>query len=288
MKKIYFKLSLLMIIGGFAIMGISAALDFSLPFSNPESWTKRFDSQWHTGKDLYAYDFNKDGGDAGEPILATADGTVVFSGNTTTSGGIVTIKHDGFSSLYAHLSARRLSVKVGDFVKKGQVIGYVGGPGEGGAFTTGSHLHFAVYKQESGGRLVAYDLKGLSAFNNMRMYGSGGVFERVAGAIGDLFFGKDVGGSLPLKPIEKIDLTPISGMVEDFYRWAFGVAGVVAFGVLIYGGILYISSAGNASKQGDAKEWIKAAISGLFLLLTAYIILYTINPCIVSFGGSCS
>ncbi|MEK7144047.1 MAG: hypothetical protein AAB820_01815, partial [Patescibacteria group bacterium] len=52
-------------------------------------------------------------------------------------------------------------------------------------------------------------------------------------------------------------------------------------GVIIYGAILYTISAGNASKQADAKEWITAAIWGLLLLLAAYLILWTINKDIV-------
>ncbi len=53
-------------------------------------------------------------------------------------------------------------------------------------------------------------------------------------------------------------------------------------GVLIYGAILYTVSAGNTSKQQDARSWITGAIWGLALLLAAYLILYTINPDLVN------
>ncbi len=74
--------------------------------------------------------------------------------------------------------------------------------------------------------------------------------------------------------------SPVS-FVAWFYSFALGLVGIAVFGVIIYGAILHTVSAGNASKQADAKEWITAAIWGLLLLLAAYLILYTINEDIV-------
>lgn len=71
------------------------------------------------------------------------------------------------------------------------------------------------------------------------------------------------------------------GGVSGILSWAIGIGGLLAMGVIIYGGVLYIVSAGIPSKQEDAKEWIKAAIYGLALLLGAYLILNTINPAIL-------
>jgi hypothetical protein len=71
------------------------------------------------------------------------------------------------------------------------------------------------------------------------------------------------------------------GSASSLLNWAIGIGSVVALGVIIYGGILYTASAGNASLKGDAKEWIKAAVYGLLLLLSAYLILNTINPAIL-------
>lgn len=83
----------------------------------------------------------------------------------------------------------------------------------------------------------------------------------------------------------KGETTP-SGLVEKIYNYSFGVAGALAVGVLIYGGLLHIISAGNTSKQQDAKEWITAAVWGLALLLGAYVILWTINPDLVNLKTS--
>jgi hypothetical protein len=66
--------------------------------------------------------------------------------------------------------------------------------------------------------------------------------------------------------------------VADFYWFALIIGGVIAFGVVVYGGIKYMTSAGNPSGQSDAKEWIEAAILGILLLAGVYFILSVINP----------
>ena len=66
--------------------------------------------------------------------------------------------------------------------------------------------------------------------------------------------------------------------VANFYQFALMIAGVLAFGVIVYGGVKYMTSAGNPSGQGDAKEWIEAALLGLLLLVGAYFILNVVNP----------
>jgi hypothetical protein len=72
--------------------------------------------------------------------------------------------------------------------------------------------------------------------------------------------------------------TSPGGFVNYFYQYALGVGGILAFGVVVYGGVRYMISAGNPSGQSDAKEWIKAALMGLLLLAGAYFILNVINP----------
>jgi hypothetical protein len=66
--------------------------------------------------------------------------------------------------------------------------------------------------------------------------------------------------------------------VANFYQFALMIGGVLAFGVIVYGGVRYTTSFGNPSGQGDAKEWIEAALLGLLLLIGAYFILDFINP----------
>lgn len=81
------------------------------------------------------------GAKRGTPILAAADGTVIFSGWKGGYGKVVKIQHkDGYVTLYAHQS--RIRVKKNEQVKVGQIIGYVGSTGR----STGPHLHFGLYK----------------------------------------------------------------------------------------------------------------------------------------------
>ena len=81
------------------------------------------------------------GAKRGTPILAAADGRVIFSGRKGGYGKVIKIQHkDGYVTLYAHQS--RLKVKKGKQVKAGQIIGYVGSTGR----STGPHLHFGLYK----------------------------------------------------------------------------------------------------------------------------------------------
>ncbi len=76
--------------------------------------------------------------------------------------------------------------------------------------------------------------------------------------------------------------TSSGAFVSGFYNFALMIGGVLAFGAIVYGGILYAASAGNPSKQSEGKEWVKSALLGLLLLAGSYLILYTINPNLVN------
>ncbi len=76
----------------------------------------------------------------GTPIHATNDGVVVLAEMLYLTGNAIYLDHGmGLFSQYAHMS--ELKVKVGDRVKKGDVIGLVGTTG----FSTGPHLHFTFW-----------------------------------------------------------------------------------------------------------------------------------------------
>ncbi len=77
---------------------------------------------------------------SGTPVLATADGKVVQTGQTDDLGNYILIQHKyGFYTRYAHLS--RFAGKYREsIVKKGDIIGYVGSTG----LSTGPHLHYEV------------------------------------------------------------------------------------------------------------------------------------------------
>jgi hypothetical protein len=71
-------------------------------------------------------------------------------------------------------------------------------------------------------------------------------------------------------------------MIYRFYRYALSVAGALATIRVVWGGVLYMISAGNSSKQADARDIISSAVWGLLLLAGAYLVLNTINPEIVN------
>ena len=81
-------------------------------------------------------------GRKGNPVIATADGIVRFSGvsKDTGFGNLISIVHsNGFRTMYGHLSKR--SVKSGQYVKKGDKIGEIGSTGR----SSGNHLHYEVW-----------------------------------------------------------------------------------------------------------------------------------------------
>jgi murein DD-endopeptidase MepM/ murein hydrolase activator NlpD len=86
---------------------------------------------FHAGVDI--------SGSFGDPIRATADGTVQMAGFGTGYGREIVIDHgNGIDTVYGHLSG--FAVTDGQQVKEGQVIGYVGMSGR----ATAPHLHYEV------------------------------------------------------------------------------------------------------------------------------------------------
>ena len=83
----------------------------------------------HTGIDMR--------GDTGDPVRATANGTVTVAGVNGGYGKMIEIDHgNDLTTRYGHLS--EIDVKVGQSVKLGQIIGKIGSTGR----STGPHLHY--------------------------------------------------------------------------------------------------------------------------------------------------
>ena len=89
------------------------------------------EQETHTGIDISL--------NSGEPVYATAAGTVDFVGTNGAYGKMVALNHGfGLVTRYAHLS--RVTVGAGDRVERGRIIGYSGATGR----TTGPHLHYEL------------------------------------------------------------------------------------------------------------------------------------------------
>ena len=81
------------------------------------------------------------GSPMGTPVGASSFGTVTFVGFAGPTGNFVRISHPGdIETGYAHLSRFADGLKVGDKIKRMQIIGYVGSTGR----STGPHLHFSA------------------------------------------------------------------------------------------------------------------------------------------------
>ncbi|WP_426169392.1 M23 family metallopeptidase [Sandarakinorhabdus sp. DWP1-3-1] len=88
-------------------------------------------SAMHAGVDM--------AGATGEPIYASANGTVLQAGRANGYGNLVELSHGkGIDTRYGHLSA--ILVRPGERVRQGQIIGRMGSTGR----STGTHLHYEV------------------------------------------------------------------------------------------------------------------------------------------------
>lgn len=105
--------------------------------------TQKYKKGIHNGIDLVGTSYTLD------YIVAHSDGIVANVRNNykttdktgSSYGNFVLIKHNnGYYTLYAHLKYNSVTVRVGDTVKQGQTIGYMGNTGH----SFGAHLHFEV------------------------------------------------------------------------------------------------------------------------------------------------
>ena len=93
-------------------------------------------SRMHKGVDF--------GAPTGTPVFAAGDGVIETAGKKGGYGNYVLIHHDdGYDTAYAHLQAFADGLAVGDRVRQGDVIGFVGTTG----LSTGPHLHYDVNEE---------------------------------------------------------------------------------------------------------------------------------------------
>ena len=141
------------VVRGKGTVSVGSVGDWAWPTRSPYVITSNFGWRWgtiHDGMDI-------SGTGLGSPIYAANDGVVVIAGYTSINGNYIIINHNnGYYTLYAHM--QRLISKKGDIVSIGQQIGTMGSTG----FSTGPHLHFAVWK--------GYPYRGGVALNPLSIY----------------------------------------------------------------------------------------------------------------------
>lgn len=71
--------------------------------------------------------------------------------------------------------------------------------------------------------------------------------------------------------------------IKAIYNYFLYIGGIVAVIALMIGGIIWLVSAGNASRISEAKSWIIGSITGIVILLSSYVLLYQINPKLTEF-----
>ena len=107
----------------------------TLPFGNQKLDD---DDYLHKGIDLTG---KTDVSGGYDDIIAFADGEVITAGYLSDTGYWVRIRHtNGVITRYMHMKKGSIKVKVGDNVRKGQVIGSMGSTGN----STARHLHFDI------------------------------------------------------------------------------------------------------------------------------------------------
>ncbi len=109
---------------------------------NPIWPTPGYNRSWVTWEFIYGTHWGFDiGAPNGAAIVAVQSGKVISAEYHSSWGYNVYVLHnDRFSTRYAHCSS--MIVSAGEFVERGQIIGYVGDTG----YSFGNHLHFEVYR----------------------------------------------------------------------------------------------------------------------------------------------
>lgn len=111
-----------------------------------DTWgAARSNGRSHEGIDIMA--------PRGTKVFSTTDGIITDLRDNTLGGKVIWIRGpQGSWHYYAHLDGHKRGLKVGDYVQKGELIGYVGNTGN--ARQTAPHLHYGIYLQGKGRGVV--------------------------------------------------------------------------------------------------------------------------------------
>ncbi|MFA5107528.1 MAG: hypothetical protein WC497_04350 [Patescibacteria group bacterium] len=79
---------------------------------------------------------------------------------------------------------------------------------------------------------------------------------------------------------------PLSEQITAIIQWVLGFLALVAVIMIIYGGFIWLTAAGNEERVGQAKKIISAAIIGLVIILLAWAITWFVTSGILAGGGT--
>lgn len=91
----------------------------------------------------------------------------------------------------------------------------------------------------------------------------------------------DISKDNPNGPQPPNEVRTLPNFIRYLFNFGIAIAGLAAFVSFVYGGVRYVTSAGNPGGISDAKDQIKASLLGLVLLLGSWLLLTTINPQLV-------
>lgn len=91
-------------------------------------------------------------------------------------------------------------------------------------------------------------------------------------------FQQGVGVNIGEETKTKVTSDLLGRYVVSFYNWGLSIGGVLAVLMLMAGGLIWLTSAGDSGKIDDAKKMISGSLLGVLLLVGAYFFLNTINP----------
>ncbi|QKF82823.1 peptidoglycan DD-metalloendopeptidase family protein [Halarcobacter ebronensis] len=116
---------------------------FTIPLTYTRISSGFTQKRWHPVLKRYRAHLGTDfAAPRGRKIYAAAEGRIEFAGRKGGYGNVIIIKHpNGYKTLYGHQSKFRAGIKRGKWVKRGELIGYVGSTG----LSSGPHLHLGLY-----------------------------------------------------------------------------------------------------------------------------------------------
>ncbi len=92
--------------------------------------------------------------------------------------------------------------------------------------------------------------------------------------------------SFTYTPLEEIPgqgtTSDLSSYIKGLYSFSIFSVGIAALLMVIIGGFIYVTAAGNTSNVDKGKEYIKDAFFGILIAFGSYLILYVINPDLVN------